>query len=378
MTTTDPADVTALRDALLTKYACHGSEHCRPDEHDGACQSWMDECRTDADALIAAVRADATRAAEVEVAYVNTGSAHDRAMAWSEGHTAGYEEALVPQREQMVAVPVDMGRYTASRYDTDTLHRLHIWNGERSWDIDVPRAALAAQPAAPVTCGDAPIRCTLPAGHDGGHHDNEGGWAALAAQPAAPEPHSTTCLSRSDDVCTCKPRPAQPAAPEKPSTAPDGFYGASKDFWDALNPPAPEAEPRLTHGRHCRCTPCAREDWTRPDLAHCGMHGPSCPAVYAPFAAPCEHDWHYYDGNETEGTESICSKCRTVRDDAQPIAPDAEPERCAFRGCGMPMIDVRHDFATPDDDRLTRHTFASAAPDGRTHHVGDECPGGHR
>ena len=41
--------------------------------------------------------------------------------------------------------------------------------------------------------------------------------------------------------------------------------------------------PRLTHGRHCRCTPCANEDWTNPRLAHCGMHGPSCPALYDPY-----------------------------------------------------------------------------------------------
>lgn len=45
-------------------------------------------------------------------------------------------------------------------------------------------------------------------------------------------------------------------------------------------------EPPITHGRHCPCSPCAREDWTRPDLAPCGMHGPDCPAVYAPLPAP--------------------------------------------------------------------------------------------
>lgn len=60
-------------------------------------------------------------------------------MAWSEGHTAGYEEAVAEFRRQLLAIPIDMGRYTASRYDTDDLHRLHIWNGEQSWDIDVPR-----------------------------------------------------------------------------------------------------------------------------------------------------------------------------------------------------------------------------------------------
>jgi hypothetical protein len=41
--------------------------------------------------------------------------------------------------------------------------------------------------------------------------------------------------------------------------------------------------PTLTHGRHCRCSPCRWQDWTRPELAPCGMHGPSCPAAYQPF-----------------------------------------------------------------------------------------------
>ena len=40
---------------------------------------------------------------------------------------------------------------------------------------------------------------------------------------------------------------------------------------------------RVTHGRHCTCSACAREDWTNPALAACGMHGASCPAEYAPL-----------------------------------------------------------------------------------------------
>lgn len=38
-----------------------------------------------------------------------------------------------------------------------------------------------------------------------------------------------------------------------------------------------------THGRHCTCSACAREDWTNPNLGACGMHGPGCPAVYDPY-----------------------------------------------------------------------------------------------
>jgi hypothetical protein len=39
----------------------------------------------------------------------------------------------------------------------------------------------------------------------------------------------------------------------------------------------------ITHGRHCVCSACAAQDWTDPKLAACGMHGPSCPPVYAPM-----------------------------------------------------------------------------------------------
>jgi protein gp37 len=39
---------------------------------------------------------------------------------------------------------------------------------------------------------------------------------------------------------------------------------------------------RITHGRHCGCSACARQDWSEPQLAPCGMHGPSCPPVYSP------------------------------------------------------------------------------------------------
>ena len=40
---------------------------------------------------------------------------------------------------------------------------------------------------------------------------------------------------------------------------------------------------RVTHGRHCSCSACAREDWTR-ITGPCGMHGKNCPAVYAPIS----------------------------------------------------------------------------------------------
>ncbi len=73
----------------------------------------------------------------VEV-HVNDGSAHDTAMAWSQGHTDGWNEAL----DAIRAIPA-VGRLEGvNRYDTDTMHILHIWHDGRSWDISVPKAPL--------------------------------------------------------------------------------------------------------------------------------------------------------------------------------------------------------------------------------------------
>ena len=49
--------------------------------------------------------------------------------------------------------------------------------------------------------------------------------------------------------------------------------------------PAADKRPRITHGRHCTCTPCRVEDWTNPALAPCGMHGKDCPREYQPWGA---------------------------------------------------------------------------------------------
>ncbi len=43
-----------------------------------------------------------------------------------------------------------------------------------------------------------------------------------------------------------------------------------------------QTEERITHGRHCACSACSREDWTR-ITGSCGMHGKDCPNVYAPL-----------------------------------------------------------------------------------------------
>jgi hypothetical protein len=82
------------------------------------------------------------------------------------------------------------------------------------------------------------------------------------------------------------------AAPEEPSHADDDACPECGVAWLQWKVRAEQAEarlaareePRLTHGRHCPCSACAAEDWTRPGLSFCGMHGPTCPAIYAPIS----------------------------------------------------------------------------------------------
>lgn len=40
---------------------------------------------------------------------------------------------------------------------------------------------------------------------------------------------------------------------------------------------------KISHGRHCVCSACAAQDWSDPRLSCCGMHGSSCPPMYAPL-----------------------------------------------------------------------------------------------
>lgn len=72
--------------------------------------------------------------------HVNDGSAHDRAMAWSEGHTAGWNEAQDALRDMLRAIPASGLVEGANRYDTDDMHVLHVWRDGVSWDIEVPLA----------------------------------------------------------------------------------------------------------------------------------------------------------------------------------------------------------------------------------------------
>ena len=76
---------------------------------------------------------------------------------------------------------------------------------------------------------------------------------------------------------------------------------------------------RITHGRHCTCSACKQEDWARPELAPCGMHGPTCPPEYAPL------------GGAGDPHESFlrCGACGEyvliVRHNEESLVPPQEP-----------------------------------------------------
>ena len=73
----------------------------------------------------------------------------------------------------------------------------------------------------------------------------------------------------------------------------------------------PEARPnpgpeRLTHGRHCPCSSCCRQDWSEPQLANkCGMHGVGCPPVYDPFEGRDDLTLHRVDHERDRWTVRI-------------------------------------------------------------------------
>jgi hypothetical protein len=48
---------------------------------------------------------------------------------------------------------------------------------------------------------------------------------------------------------------------------------------------------KITHGRHCTCSACAREDWTQEWIAPCGMHGSTCPREYQPWGLAGTFNW---------------------------------------------------------------------------------------
>jgi len=64
-----------------------------------------------------------------------------------------------------------------------------------------------------------------------------------------------------------------------------------------------------------------------------------------------------------------------LSDHAPEPAAAPTPERCAVTGCSHPDNERVHGYA---DGAMHPFQPAPAADAGRTHHVGDDCPGGHR
>ena len=108
--------------------------------------------------------------------------------------------------------------------------------------------------------------------------------------------------------------------------------------------PTPAVE-RVTHGRHCRCTPCKRTDWTDPTLAHCGMHGPSCPPVYSPIDPPAPTPavercgWCGGSGRIVSGSQ----KCPTCGGTGKHTPPAPEPSAALDAMVKSAMLNRLHE-----------------------------------
>lgn len=164
MTTPDRPDVTALRDALLENIT--GEWDCDPY---GEYEAAHKRLSNDLDALIAAVRADATRAAECVCPEVEVERCDFTACRFCHPFTEG---DAVPPGEPCAAEAEVAGLRAA--LDALSTHAEH-GHGCVEWRCDeqaVARAALAAQPAAPeaetercAVCGhephDSALGCTF-------------------------------------------------------------------------------------------------------------------------------------------------------------------------------------------------------------------------
>jgi hypothetical protein len=100
------------------------------------------------------------------------------------------------------------------------------------------------------------------------------------------EPPCARCRSIAADTYDALAR-IEPDEGEGPTVSESPFDwlppGQPARVHGAIRSPEPDEGGRITHGRHCTCSACARQDWSEPQLAACGMHGPSCRPVYAPL-----------------------------------------------------------------------------------------------
>lgn len=111
----------------------------------------------------------------------------------------------------------------------------------------------------------------------------------------------------------------------------------------------------LTHGRHCPCTACRLEDWTRADLGDCGMHGDACPRVYDPVTNHPETLFGY-DGEPPHFVRHDLAK--TEQEAAEYLARENE-QTVEEYGRGMDDIEDIH-LVWMTEDVLTHHDDQAA------------------
>lgn len=113
--------------------------------------------------------------------------------------------------------------------------------------------------------------------------------------------------------------------------------------------PREKVNERVTHGRHCPCSACKREDWTRPELGPCGMHGEGCPAVYAPLPSAAGSSVPDTSG-QPETVEGGHVNVPRGDDAARVIGGwDGTPTgRCDHTGCANPVV-VHFELSTADE-----------------------------
>jgi hypothetical protein len=99
---------------------------------------------------------------------------------------------------------------------------------------------------------------------------------------------------------------------------------------------------RVTHGRHCTCSACAREDWAR-ITGPCGMHGSDCPPVYAPIADPGHYPMPCADDERDRFALALASLSNEAFHEAMALW-DANAHREDFR------LDTGQQH--PDEERL--------------------------
>jgi hypothetical protein len=130
-----------------------------------------------------------------------------------------------------------------------------------------------------MTAPDAALQAALLKAFDLAEHQPDVRSLLRAALAEEPPPEGGLDVERLGIAVDTHNEAQEPFGPVHCNTGDDCHRAIAATYARLARTPEP-----VTHGRHCPCTACSREDWTSPHLAPCGMHGPSCPPAYAPEA----------------------------------------------------------------------------------------------